>query len=194
VASERGIVRPDSSDPHVIVAWLARHLDWCAANRPAAEKLLPVLRHLVGRVWALIDPSGSRRITIGPCIASAGDEPCEGVVYATVRAEDDPRPSVIFCETCGLEKSPIEWLRFGRIYARATADTGGGQMISRRAGDGTVLMDREDLSAWLGRPVATIRARCTPVTYDRATNRALYDDEACREQLADLTRRFRVAG
>ena len=45
-------------------------------------------------------------------------------MYATVRAEDDPRPSSIYCETCGLDKSPIEWLRFGRTYIRATAGAG----------------------------------------------------------------------
>ena len=67
-------------------------------------------------------------------------------------------------------------------------------MITRAGQDGTVLMDREDLAAWLGRPVATIRARCTPVAYDPATGRALYDAEACQAQLADITRRFRVCG
>ena len=117
VADERGIARPGSADPATTAAWLARHVDWCAAHRPAAEELPAVLRHLTGRAWALLDPSGSRRITIGPCIATVGDEPCEGIVYATVRADDDPRPSSIYCETCGLEKPPIEWLRFGKLYA-----------------------------------------------------------------------------
>ena len=50
-------------------------------------------------------------------------------------------------------------------------------------------MDREDLAAWLGRPATTIRARCTPAGYDRATGRALYDAEACRQQLAQVGRR-----
>ena len=125
VADERGIARPDSTEPATTAAWLARHVDWCAARRPAAEELLPVLRHLVGRAWALIDPRGSRRITIGPCITTDGDEPCEGTLYATVRAEDDPRPSAIYCEACGLDKPPAEWLRFGRTYVRATAGTDG---------------------------------------------------------------------
>ena len=67
-------------------------------------------------------------------------------------------------------------------------------MITRRAGDGVVLMDREDLAAWLDRPAATIRTRCTPVTYDNPTGRALYDAEACREVLAGLARRSRLGG
>jgi len=66
-------------------------------------------------------------------------------------------------------------------------------VITRATAEGTVLMDREDLSAWLDRPTATIRAHCKPVTYDPPTNRALYDAEACREQLADVERRVRLA-
>lgn len=66
-------------------------------------------------------------------------------------------------------------------------------MITRPGDEGTVLMDREDLAAWLRRPIATIRARCTPVTYDRATGRALYDAEACQELLAGVSKRTRVA-
>lgn len=62
-------------------------------------------------------------------------------------------------------------------------------MITRRADDGTVLMDREDLAAWLRRPVATIRAHCQPVAYDRATGRALYDAEQCQESLSRVGRR-----
>ena len=121
VADERGIARPGSAAPATTAAWLAHHVDWCAAHRLAAEELLPVLRHLTGRARALLDPSGSRRITIGPCIVAVGGEPCEGIVYATVRAENDPRPSAIYCEACGLDKPPAEWLRFGRTYTRATA-------------------------------------------------------------------------
>ena len=125
VAGERGIARPASADPATTAGWLARHVDWCAARRPAAEELPAVLRQLTGRAWALLDPAGTRRITIGPCVTTTGDEPCEGTLYATVRAEDDPRPSAIYCEDCGLDKPPAEWLRFGRVYIRATASQGG---------------------------------------------------------------------
>lgn len=59
--------------------------------------------------------------------------------------------------------------------------------------DGTVLMDREDLASWLCRPVATIRAHCTPVSIDPATRRALYDAETCQTQLADVGKRRRLA-
>lgn len=66
-------------------------------------------------------------------------------------------------------------------------------MITRMLDDGTVLMDREDLASWLRRPVATIRARCKPVTVDAVTRRALYDAEACQTQLADVGKRRRLA-
>jgi hypothetical protein len=62
-------------------------------------------------------------------------------------------------------------------------------MITQKADDGTVLMDREDLAVWLRRPVATIRAHCQPVAYDRATGRALYDAEKCQESLSRVGRR-----
>jgi hypothetical protein len=122
IADERGIDKPGNGNPHTTAAWLTTHIDWCAANKVAAEELLPVLRELTGRAWAMIDPDGTKRITIGPCNAHVEDEPCDGVLYATVRADDDPRPSLIYCDTCDLEKSSIEWLRFGRTYKQGPTE------------------------------------------------------------------------
>jgi hypothetical protein len=65
-------------------------------------------------------------------------------------------------------------------------------VITRRL-EHIVLMDRDDLAAWLGRSSATIRALCQPVTYDEATGRALYDAEACQARLADVAKRRRLA-
>lgn len=65
-------------------------------------------------------------------------------------------------------------------------------MITRMV-DGIVLMDREDLAALLALSAATIRARCRPVARDAVTGRALYDAEACQEQLATTKGRVRVA-
>lgn len=66
-------------------------------------------------------------------------------------------------------------------------------MITRKAEDGTVLMDREDLALWLHRSVATIRVHCQPVGYDRATGRALYDAQQCQARLSQVGRRRRLA-
>jgi hypothetical protein len=54
-------------------------------------------------------------------------------------------------------------------------------------------MDREDLSSWLDRPAATIRARCLPVAVDVSTRRPLYDADACMEKLQNVKRRMRLA-
>ena len=66
-------------------------------------------------------------------------------------------------------------------------------MITRMVADGTILMDREDLSSWLRRPVATIRAKCRPTAMDVRTRRALYDAEACQAILEKVGRRDLVA-
>lgn len=66
-------------------------------------------------------------------------------------------------------------------------------MITRWYPDGALLMDREDLSSWLQRPVATIRARCKPVACDVATKRPLYDADACLEELKTVKKRTRLA-
>ncbi|GAA4082871.1 hypothetical protein [Actinomadura miaoliensis] len=73
-----------------------------------------VVRELAGRARAMLDPSGAKRIEIGPC----PEAECDGVLYATCRRDDDPRPSVIYCPACGLEKGAEEWRRFGREYLR----------------------------------------------------------------------------
>lgn len=65
-------------------------------------------------------------------------------------------------------------------------------MITRPDGE-RVLVDREDLARITRLSQATIRARCQPVDYDRATHRALYDLEQCQEQLQDVKRRRVVA-
>jgi hypothetical protein len=118
VAQVRGIELPTSSEPTVTAAWLTTHAEWLAMNQAAAEECLPVMRALAGRARALLYPSGSKRITVGPCLAVVDERPCEGTLYATVRAEDDVRPSAIYCDTCEFVKGPEEWLRFGREYLR----------------------------------------------------------------------------
>lgn len=119
VAEERGLMVPmEGPDPRFTAPWLAKHSDWLAADRAGAEECLPTMRQLTGAAWALIDPSGRKRIKVGPCTQTGDGGPCGGVLYATVRAEDDVRPSAIFCDSCDLEIAPESWLRFGRTYTR----------------------------------------------------------------------------
>lgn len=118
VADERGMAGPQDGDPATTAVWLVRHVEWAAATLPAAEEMPPVVRGLTGRARALLDPSGAKRIRVGPCQDVTEDGVCGGVLYATVRAEDDVRPSVIFCDTCEMELAAESWLRFGREYLR----------------------------------------------------------------------------
>lgn len=55
--------------------------------------------------------------------------------------------------------------------------------------DGRKLADREALQQLLERPESTIRARCTPIAYDQATRRALYDYDDAAATLQQLQRR-----
>jgi hypothetical protein len=118
VADERGIGLPIDRVPD-IAAWLGRHVEWIAGHRVAAVECPPVMRELVGRARGLLSPDGRKRIQIGACHDSVEEGPCGGTIWATCRAEDDPRPSEIYCDgPCGLRKDAIEWRRWGREYMR----------------------------------------------------------------------------
>jgi len=118
VAEERGLAGLPDSRVSEIAAWLGTHVDWIAAHPVAAVECPPVMRGLVGRARALVAPSGARRIAIGPCRDTWNGEACTGRLWATVRREDDPQPSVIYCDGCGTERGAQEWRRFGREYLR----------------------------------------------------------------------------
>lgn len=68
-----------------------------------------------------------------------------------------------------------------------------GGVITRMLDGDVLLMDREDLAAYTGCSTATIRARCEPARRDYATGRALYNADACKDQLADVPKRRRLA-
>ncbi|GGV34105.1 hypothetical protein GCM10010182_67450 [Actinomadura cremea] len=123
VADERGFKVPANRVP-VIGQWLIRQVDWIAASLPAAEECPPVMKALAGRARAILHPDGARRIRIGPCREMLEEGPCSGTLYATCRAEDDPRPSRIYCGTCEVEYGPESWRRFGREYLRGQQQEG----------------------------------------------------------------------
>lgn len=102
VADERGIARPAAADPATTAAWLARHLDWCAANRPAAEELLPVVRHLAGRAAGMIDPD--RHLATGERCRKVGDdgERCDGVISMRQRWDET---WTAWCSACGAQEA-----------------------------------------------------------------------------------------
>lgn len=119
VADERGHAQPAANTVPAIADWLGRHVEWIAGHHVAAVECPPVMAALVGRARALIAPSGAKRIEIGGCRDSVEAGPCGGTLWATVRAEDDVRPSEIYCDgPCGMRKSPEEWRRWGREYLK----------------------------------------------------------------------------
>lgn len=123
IADERGFRVPEN-DLRQIGVWLWRQVDWIAASLPAAEECPPVMKALAGRARAILQPSGAKRIKIGPCRETTEDGPCGGTLYATVRQEDDPRPSRIYCGECSFEAGPESWRRFGREYLRTQQQEG----------------------------------------------------------------------
>jgi hypothetical protein len=102
VADERGIARPERDDPATTAAWLARHVDWCAGRRHAAEELLPVLRGLAGRARAIIDPD--RKLPTGERCRTVGEdgERCDGAIV--MRQAPDETWSAR-CPMCGQQEA-----------------------------------------------------------------------------------------
>jgi hypothetical protein len=118
VGDERGHALPADEVP-AIAAWLLLSVDWIAATLPAAQECPPVMRGLTGRARALLQPDGAKRIAIGACHQSVESGPCKGTLWATCRAEDDKRPSEIYCDgPCGTKLGAEQWRRFGREYLR----------------------------------------------------------------------------
>lgn len=122
VADERGINRPDNPDPAVTAAWLRRHVDWIAANRPAAEELLPVLRQLSGRAWGLLHPA--RKLPTGERCRIVGEDGqrCDGAVV--MRQGEDETWSA-WCPECGAQEAAAylhdgvsgRWVTIERVEA-----------------------------------------------------------------------------
>lgn len=127
VAEDRGLTPPSGaggvSAPtlHQVAAWLLPHATWCAGHR-WADEMAGELGELVGRAWALLDPARARITELAPC----PDPACQdGMLGAVIRAEGDPRPSIIVCDGCGAEYEPHQWRRLGqRLERRRVAAVG----------------------------------------------------------------------
>lgn len=113
VIDERGITGPATGEVDDTAPFLLRHAGWAAGHRWIDEFAVEI-RQAAGRARRLLDPSGAKQIRIGPCPETG----CAGMLHATVRAEDDDRGSLIYCDGCEFEKPPEEWLRFGKTYLR----------------------------------------------------------------------------
>lgn len=116
VAIERGLTGPPPN-PGAQCAWLERHADWLAAQ-PDAGAYKDTVSELVGRSYGVIDPGRLPLVLPVRCVELVDGEPCGGVLKATVRRDDDPTPSVIYCDMCPLQLDTTQWHRFGRRYLR----------------------------------------------------------------------------
>lgn len=119
VADQRSITGLPDDRVSEIAGWLLGHVEWLAGHPAGAVECPPVMAALAGRARGILAPDGAKRIRIGVCRDSVEDGPCGGTIWATVRADDDPKPSEVYCDgPCGLKKGAVEWRRWGREYLK----------------------------------------------------------------------------
>jgi len=107
---------PSGDSPGVLCAWLARSIDWAAAQ-PWAGEYAAELGELRGRARALIDLPSRPRATIGDCVERHEGQRCPGTLTSAIREEHDPRASLIECDTCGAAWDSTQWMRLGQRIA-----------------------------------------------------------------------------
>jgi hypothetical protein len=118
VAEERGVAVPTSPEPRITSGFLRLHLDW-ACGQTWIDEMAAEVFDLGQRAFSLLNPSGVRRIAVGPCreLVEAEDgklSVCGGQITALVRKSDDLLPSSIRCNACGVEVTADRWLTYGR--------------------------------------------------------------------------------
>lgn len=146
VADQRGLNQPTRADPHTTAAWLTRHLDWLAADQPAAEELLPVLRELTGRAIGITDIP-ARRVHLGEqCLTHDDGERCPGEIVIVIRGDE----WVARCPACMVDQDPTPYLRHAQDGQWITADG-----VIRLAALSGVTADRDVVRQWKHRKKIT---------------------------------------
>jgi hypothetical protein len=119
VAEAQGVAVPDSRGLNSTCGFLIRWQDHILARdfgKDYAEEILG----LASRAWSLTYPSGVYRSKpLGPCIEQVPAEDgtqvrCEGTLSAVIQPHADLLPSMIACDTCGVEIAADGWLTYGR--------------------------------------------------------------------------------
>lgn len=120
VCEDRDVSPPDSDDATSLARFLVTHCVWIS-TQPWVEDLWAALVHdptarerevspaLTSRARAVLSPSGTRKAELGEVCPD-----CGGGLLVMVRDEDDTRPSDLWCEQCGRNWRPEEWLRLGK--------------------------------------------------------------------------------
>jgi hypothetical protein len=133
IGEERGVSLP-ADEVSAIGAYVARHAEWLAATEYAGEAA-DELAGLVSRAWGLAYPSGTRRLSVGPCPLCGGvpgrnDWVVEklprgfigpprrsGRLEALVRERDqDTLPSEVYCDMVNEHQWPATaWRQLDRL-------------------------------------------------------------------------------
>lgn len=83
---------------HALGAFIARHGQWLAGSRHAAQAA-DELRDMRTRAWAAAYPEGASIFEIGSCPETQGDGLlCGGTVRAVMRAADSKLPNRVVCD------------------------------------------------------------------------------------------------
>ncbi|NGY63241.1 hypothetical protein G7043_30405 [Lentzea sp. NEAU-D13] len=104
VIEETGAAKPPSRRVHVLSTFLYRNLDWIL-NHEAAQDFAEEITDLADAARAVLDPSMSERIDLGPC----GEAGCGMTVYAAVGAGADAGAHAASCGA-GHHLSASQWL------------------------------------------------------------------------------------
>jgi hypothetical protein len=113
---ELGTAPPTGGSPLALCAWLARSIDWAAAQ-PWAGEYAAELGQLRARARKLIDLPGRPRAVVGPCVERIDGARCQGTLTSAIREEWDARPSLIECDGCGAAYDSTQWMRLGQRVA-----------------------------------------------------------------------------
>lgn len=122
-----------------LACWLLPRVHWLA-SRLYADEVATDFATSAREARAAIQPDRARRFEIGACIERRMDDeadlgPCEGVLFATIRASESMLPSAIVCDVDPEHVwTADEWHLIGRsIAARARAASGTGYVdLARR--------------------------------------------------------------
>jgi hypothetical protein len=129
IADMREVAPPKDQSVRGVAGFLLVHLRWAAA-RDVIESLSTDMAHIEGKTWALLQPSGRRRVEVGACI----EDGCDGILTATIAPTDDLLPSAITCSHNGEhEWEAHRWVALGRrIHGAASVDPVQAVVMSRR--------------------------------------------------------------
>lgn len=118
VVEKLGVVAPTRSVPH-LARFLLRHLDWLAAQPPAAD-FADEIETLTVELMRVFDPDGGDRRTI---VAECVVDDCTGVINASPQGTGPSGRSSISCSS-GHSWEIREWLILRKLMDRKETSVG----------------------------------------------------------------------